>query len=138
MLKLSRRVEYGLMAVQHIAHKPPGDITTAREIAKTYDIPYELVAKVLQKLSRAGIAISIQGVNGGYTLAKPAEEIPVIAILRAIEGSEPALVPCVETGGEEVHTSCEFEKMCEIKTPMMKIQSRLVNMFSTMRVSEIM
>ena len=134
MLKLSRRVEYGLMAVQHIAHKPAGDVSTAKEIANTYNIPYELVAKVLQRLSRSGIIVSQQGIYGGYTLAKRSEEISIFSVIRAIEGTDPALMPCVETNASE---GCEFEKLCEIKNPLLKIQSRLIDMFSSMTVSEI-
>lgn len=132
MLKLSRRVEYGLMAVQHIAHAQPGAVSTAKEIAKAYNIPYELVAKVLQRLAKAGIIVSQQGVYGGYTLAKRSDEITIFSVIRAIEGADPALMPCAETA-----EGCELEKLCEIKNPLMKIQSRIVNMFSSMTLSEI-
>ena len=65
MLQLSKKVEYGLIALRHMAMKPVGQVFTAKELALEYAIPYELLAKVLQKLARAGVVISTQGVKGG-------------------------------------------------------------------------
>ena len=45
--------------------------TSAREIAEQYDIPIELMAKVLQRLVRTGLLVSTQGTRGGYTLSRP-------------------------------------------------------------------
>lgn len=132
MLKLSRRVEYGIMAVQHIASANGGGVCTAKGIATAHDIPYEVVAKVLQQLVRSGVIASQQGVNGGYTLARKAETISIYSIITAIEESDPAVVPCAE-GVEE----CEFERLCNIKDPLMKIQARISNVFQAMTVAEL-
>ena len=77
MIRLSKKVEYGLIAIRHIATKPLGEIVTAKEIAETYGIPYELLSKVLQKLTKSGLISSHQGMRGGYALARPPVEIPV-------------------------------------------------------------
>ena len=69
MVRLSKKVEYGLIAMRHIATRRGGDLVTAKEIAGTYKIPYELLAKVLQRLSKAGLILSVHGVHGGYSLA---------------------------------------------------------------------
>ena len=61
MVRLSKKVEYGLIAMRHIATKQQGDLLTAKEIADTNKIPYELLAKVLQRLSKAGLIISERG-----------------------------------------------------------------------------
>jgi Rrf2 family protein len=65
MVRLSKKVEYGLIAIRHIAAKPAGEIVTTKEIADTYKMPYELLAKVLQKLTKSGLIASHQGVRGG-------------------------------------------------------------------------
>ena len=70
MLRLSKKVEYGLIAIRHIATRCNGELMTAKEISDMYRIPYDLLAKVLQKLAKAGLIVSHQGVHGGYTLAK--------------------------------------------------------------------
>ncbi len=131
MLKLSRRVEYGLIAVQHMA-RVQGGVCAAREIAQQNNIPYDLLSKVLQSLVRAGIIVSQQGMRGGYQLALQPERITVSSVIRAIEGGEPALMPCAE-GIDQ----CELEKLCNIKNPLQRIQAKIDQVFSTMTVAEI-
>jgi Rrf2 family protein len=131
MLKLSRRVEYGLIAVRHIALQH-GGVCAAREIAQQNGIPYDLLSKVLQSLTRAGIIVSQQGMRGGYQLAHRPENISVSAVIRAIEGTETALMPCAE--GTDL---CELEKLCNIKSPLQLIQAKIEHVFSTMTVAEI-
>jgi DNA-binding IscR family transcriptional regulator len=70
MIRLSKRVEYGLIAIRHIATKPAGEIVTAKEIADTYGIPYELLSKVLQKLTKSGLISSHPGMHWPGLLPK--------------------------------------------------------------------
>jgi DNA-binding IscR family transcriptional regulator len=60
MLRLSKKADYALMAMKHLAQKPGAPSTSAREIAEQYDIPIELLAKVLQRLVRTGLLVSTQ------------------------------------------------------------------------------
>ena len=72
MLRLSKKADYALMAMKHLAMKTDAaSSTSAREIAEQYDIPIELMAKVLQRLARSGLLTSHQGTRGGYTLSRP-------------------------------------------------------------------
>ena len=134
MVRLSKRVEYGLIAVRHIATRQYGEIVTAKEIAACYKIPFELLAKVLQKLTKAGIIASHQGVRGGYTLAKRPEEIPVSHIIHAIEGTRPVIAECLVEGATE---HCTVFSVCTIKSPLTKVQANIENAFNSMTVSEI-
>ena len=72
MLRLSKKADYGLIAMRHLALLPETLASSAREIAEQYDIPVELLAKVLQRLSRQGLLVSHQGTRGGYHLARSA------------------------------------------------------------------
>ena len=59
MLRLSKKADYALMAMKHLARKTDASASTsAREIAEQYDIPIELMAKVLQRLARSGLLTS--------------------------------------------------------------------------------
>ena len=133
MVRLSKKVEYGLIAIRHIATRTTGDVVTAKEIAELYRIPYELLAKVLQKLTKSGLIASHQGVRGGYTLARQPEEIPVSLIIRAIEGTSPAIAQCMSDGPE----SCNVFTVCTIKSPLTKVQANIERAFSAMTLSEI-
>src|SRR3954471_6629424 len=87
MLRLSKKADYALMAMKHLARKTdPSASTSAREIAEQYDIPIELMAKVLQRLARRGLLTSHQGTRGGYTVSKAIDAISVADIIQAIDG----------------------------------------------------
>ena len=132
MLKLSRRVEYGIMAVQYISQKQGASVCTAKEIAEAHEISFDLLSKVLQKLTRSGIIASQQGIYGGYVLARKAEDISIHQIITSIEDNDPMIMPCADTA-----TECELERLCGIKNPLMRIQAKISNVFQTMTVAEI-
>jgi Rrf2 family protein len=70
MLRLSKKADYALMAMKDLARRADASSSTsAREIAERYDIPIELMAKVLQRLVRTGLLVSTQGTGGGYALS---------------------------------------------------------------------
>ncbi len=134
MLRLSKKVEYGIIAIRHIAAQHMhGTVTTAKEIADTYDISYELLAKVLQRLAKKGLISSYQGVHGGYTLARNANSISISSIINAIEGFSPAIAQCISGNSEK----CEIFESCTIKNPLGKIQHNITEAFEKMMLSEI-
>ena len=120
MLRLSKRVEYGLMAVLHMDQADEGSWTTAAELASTYHIPAELLGKVLQALGRAGVLVSAHGAKGGYRLARPLDELVLNDVLEAIEGPF-RLVRC-----QEEPQSCDQYKVCSIREPVLDIQQQLL------------
>jgi Rrf2 family protein len=133
MVRLSRKVEYGLIAIRHIAATQNGHVLTAREIADAYGISYELLAKVLQRLARSGLIVSHQGVRGGYTLARDPVDIPVARVIAAIEGSASGITRCITEGPE----SCTVFSVCTIKDPLQKVQANIERAFESMTVAEI-
>lgn len=133
MIHLSKKVEYGLIALRHMAMHPVGQIFTAKEIAEQYDMPYELLAKVLQKLARGGITRSLQGVRGGYCLARRPEELPVSLVIRVIEGAKPMIAECYTDGPD----SCYLFSNCSIRRPLGKLQRNLNTVFEKMTMQEI-
>jgi Rrf2 family protein len=133
VVRLSKKVEYGLIAIRHIAAKPSGEIVTAKEIADRYGVPYELLAKVLQKLTRSGLIVSTQGMRGGYSLAKNPNEISVSMIIHAIEGTSPAIAECMTKGP----MSCDVFSVCTIKSPLSKVQANIDNAFNSMTLAQI-
>ena len=86
MLRLSKKADYALIAMKHLAIRPDAASASAREIAEQYDIPVELMAKVLQRLARRGLLTSHQGTRGGYTLSRSKRSISVADIIQAIDG----------------------------------------------------
>jgi Rrf2 family protein len=133
MVRLSKKVEYGLIALRHMAARPSPEIVTAKEVADRYRIPYDLLAKVLQRLGKAGLVSSHQGVRGGYSLAKDPHDIHVSTIIHAIEGTAPVIAQCLSDGPE----SCDVFSVCTIKSPLTKVQANIERAFQSMTLAEI-
>ena len=85
-MKISRTVEYGLIAVVFIAQNRKDGRVIARTISKAHDISTEYLQQIMQQLARYGILTSMRGPKGGYGLAKPATEITLLDIVEAIDG----------------------------------------------------
>jgi Rrf2 family protein len=131
MVRLSKKAEYGLIALRHIASSR--GVVTAKEIAAAYNIPHELLAKVLQKLARAGLLASHQGMRGGYSLVLSPDQVQVSSVLHAIEGTAPAVAQCMTEGP----ASCGVFDVCTIKSPLHKVQANIDRAFSDMTLAEI-
>ena len=132
MLKLSKKVEYGLIAIRHIA-SVNNNISNVKEISEKYTIPSDVLAKVMQKLTRGKLILSHQGAMGGYTLARRADEISVMDVISVIEGSQVGIAQCFAEEPE----NCSIYLNCTIKNPLGKIQHSLEHVFNSMKVSEI-
>jgi len=131
MLRLSKKADYALMAMKHLAEKGGAPSTSAREIAEQYDIPIELMAKVLQRLVRTRLLISTQGTRGGYTLSRPAASISVADVIQAIEG------PFTVTACSTDNNDCEQYGKCSIRDPLWQIRERIVAALGTVTIAEM-
>jgi Rrf2 family protein len=131
MLRLSKKTDYALMAMKHLATRPDAGSASAREIAEQYDIPIELLAKVLQRLTRRGLLTSHQGTRGGYRLARSADSVSVADIIEAIDG--PLTVTACSTDAE----NCEQYEKCSVRDPLWRIKDRIVSALSTCSLREV-
>ena len=131
MLRLSKKSDYALMAMKHLALKSDTATISAREIAGEYEIPIELMAKVLQRLARRGLLISTQGTRGGYRLSKPTASISVADIIEAIDG--PLTVTACSTSDDH----CGQYAKCNVRDPLWRIKDRILEALSTCSLAEI-
>ncbi len=135
MLKLSKKTEYALMAAKYMALNNSSGYSTAKEISESYNIPHQLVAKVLQSMARNEIAVSCKGVNGGFTLAKNPELIPLSDIIKAIETNY-HIVECFDKVGTE--DECSKFDCCKIKDPLAEIQKKIDKIFLETSLKQIL
>jgi Rrf2 family protein len=131
MLRLSKKADYALMAMKHLAQQDGSASTCAREIAEQYDIPIELMAKVLQRLVRMGLLVSTQGTRGGYALSRPSALISVADVIAAIDG--PFTVTACST---EKHDCDQYSK-CSIRDPLWQIRERIAAALGTVTIAEM-
>ena len=132
MLKLSKKTDYALMAVQYMASKNSLRAVNTKEIAEEYRIPVELLAKVLQKLGKKGLVISQNGPKGGYLLAKPACDISILSVIQAIEGHI-GITECYHN--EDSH--CVQMPRCNIRTPLRNIQNSIYSLLESMSIEDM-
>lgn len=137
MFKLNRVTEYGLIALRHISKKnsvDPTGVTSAREIADAYGLPFEITAKTLQRLKETGLIESAHGARGGYTLQRSLEQISLAEFLQLMEGPQ-SVVLCAGLGHEP--TECEYGSRCEIKGVMNLLNSKVLGFLSGIRLAEL-
>ena len=129
MFRLSKKADYGLIAMKHLAMHAEESIS-AREIAAEYRIPAELLAKVLQKLARKGLLVSQHGINGGYILARDPARISIVDVVEALEGPI-SITPC-ERGDD-----CQQLQMCSVRDPLLKIKAKVVRILGDTSIYEL-
>ena len=131
MLRLSKKADYALMAMKHLAQKADALSTSAREIAEQHDIPIELMAKVLQRLARTGLLASTQGTRGGYMLGRSAGSISVADVIQAIDG------PFTVTACSPGNHNCRQYSKCSIRDPLWQIRERIAVTLGTVTIAEM-
>ena len=134
MLRLSKKTDYALMAMKHLAVQGasggPG-AASAREIAEHYDIPIELLAKILQRLARRGLLTSHQGTRGGYSLARPATVISIADVIQAVDG------PLTVTACSVHDQACGQYSKCNVRDPLWRIKDRILTSLAACSLDEI-
>ena len=103
MLRIARLTDYAASLMAHLARSPARRVS-AQQLGQELGLPNPTVAKLLKRLTQAGLMASTRGAGGGYCLARPPERITVAEIIEAIEGPV-ALTECVLG-------SCVFEATC--------------------------
>jgi Rrf2 family protein len=140
MLRLTKKADYGLMALKYLAEQPGESVASgprhpaarsAKDIAEAYHIPPPLLAKILQTLARAGLLVSHAGTNGGYALARPAVEISAFEVIRAIDG------PLFITSCITIHGPCDLAGHCTIKEPLRKVNDSIKELLSGIKISHL-
>ena len=119
-MKLSTKGRYGLRALIDLALYSEEEAVSLQSIAGRQNISVSYLEQLVRKLKKEGLVTSVRGAQGGYKLAKPAQEISVGEVLRALEGSINA-VSCGE--GENVH--CQGEDLCVTRYVWQRINASI-------------
>src|SRR6266850_1389305 len=131
MLKLTKKADYGLMAMKHLAERAPKGACSAKDVAEAYGIPQEALAKILQRLAKAGLLRSQHGINGGYTLARDPNTISAFEVIQAIDGPL-FITSCVTVRGE-----CDQTDRCTIREPLRRVNDSIEGVLRRIKISEM-
>jgi Rrf2 family protein len=138
MLKLTKKADYSLIALRHLAlvaespllaHSP--NSSSAKEISDAYHIPLPILSKVLQKLGKSGFLASVQGTNGGYRLARDPHHISVLEVIRAVDG--PVILTACFTGNNH----CDQSGSCTVKEPLRKVHEGILNLLESISIAAL-
>src|SRR3990167_3698152 len=130
MLRFTKRADYGLMAIHYIAVHDRLGAVSAKRIAEEFQIPPELLAKILQRLAKRRLIVAQAGPKGGDVLSRRPNEISVGEVARALEGPI-SIVSCLD------HRGCPQELRCNMRRPVQKLEAAISEMLDTMTLSEL-
>jgi Rrf2 family protein len=131
MFKLSKKADYGLIALKHLANHRQEHACSANEIAVEYGISATLMAKVLQKLAKQGLVAAKHGSTGGYQLARQPDKISALEVLTAIDG--PVLITSCVTS----HGNCDATERCSVKEPLQRVNESILNVLSMVTIAHL-
>jgi Rrf2 family protein len=131
MMKLSKKADYGLIALKHLATHSSHGSCSAADIAEVYRISTPLLAKVLQKLAKGGLVAARHGSSGGYTLARDPHKITALDVIRAIDGPL-FITSCVTSRGQ-----CEVSTTCSIREPLRRVNDSILEVLGNVTISQI-
>jgi len=135
-MRLSKRGEYGLRAMIHLANADTENgLVQIKEIAKTEKIPIKFLEQILLTLKNAGLLQSRSGVGGGYYLARAASEIDLGQIVRILDGPL-APVRCVSQMAYEP-CDCPDEKTCGLRMVMLDVRNAIADILENTTLEDV-
>lgn len=131
MLKMTKRADYGLIALKHLAIRQHEGSASAKEIAASYRIPLPLLSKILQTLARKGFLTAEQGIRGGYRLARDPKQISALEVVQAIDG------PIILTSCFTEHGECDQSERCTVREPLRKVHEGILELLAGISISDV-
>jgi Rrf2 family protein len=139
---ISTAVEYGLHCLLYlVSQRQEPVVASARDLAELQGVPVEYLAKTFTKLRRAGLVVSIEGIAGGFSLAKEPERISVLDVIVAIDGKKP-LFNC-----RNIRTGCAVfgsaaprwasKGVCSIHAVMLEAEAGMRSVLATRSLADI-
>ncbi|MCK5086416.1 MAG: Rrf2 family transcriptional regulator [Melioribacteraceae bacterium] len=135
MLKLPKSVEYSFLALRYIAINSNGNKISVKEISENEKIPYELLAKILQRLVKHNIVQSHQGVKGGYILSKTPDKLDLATIMGAVE-NDIQITDCLFESATK--NDCERVDDCCLRDPFFSIQKKINDLFRETYITDLL
>jgi FeS assembly SUF system regulator len=131
MLKLSKKADYALIAVRHLATHSGARSQSASDIAEAYGISAPLLQKVLQRLAKHGLVTARHGSSGGYQLARNPKDISALEVISAVDG------PLMITSCVTSHGNCDQSNTCTVREPLRKVNESILQVLRAVSISQM-
>jgi Rrf2 family protein len=132
---LTAKGKYGLKALVHLAHFPPGELALVSNIAAANNIPKKFLDAILGDLRNAGIVQSRKGKGGGYRLARLPEEIKVGSIVRVLDGPL-APISCASHTRYEACDDCDVAT-CQVRHTMLNVRNAIAEVLDRTTLAQM-
>ena len=131
MIRMSKETDYGIILMTYFASRREELTVSAREVARDVGLPFPMVSKILKVLARGKLLGSHRGARGGYSLARPGEQISVAEIIDTLEGPV-AMTECIESPGE-----CRHEPICGLRSTWEQINGLVLDSLAGISLTEL-
>jgi len=131
VLRISRKIDYGLRAMIYLASIPVEAVVPFREIGRQMAVPEDFLAKILKTLVDHGLVRSTRGPHGGYALARASAEISFLDVIEAVEGPV-AVNVCLD--GED---TCDHSTACTMVHVWRQGQDRMLDVYRQAKLAEL-
>jgi Rrf2 family protein len=138
LIRIQKTVEYALIALKHLHDAPEGALVSAKELSERYHLPYELVSKILQRLTAGSILDSQQGVRGGYRLREEADLLTFLDLSNLLTGPVRHAKCSTASDVLEERYSCNVFSTCTIVSPIADLGRRIETLFDGIRVFDLL
>ena len=133
---LTNKGKYGLKAMVHLAGMAVGQPALVADIAATNAIPKKFLDAILGELRTAGFVHSKKGRGGGYVLARPATEIMVGQIIRALDGPL-APIGCASRAFYRRCEDCPEDRPCSVRLVMVQVRDAMAAVLDSRSLAEM-
>lgn len=136
MLKIHRKLEYALLALQHMRMAGAADgadrLVTARELCRVHPMSFDVLSKVLQRLAQIGVLVSEQGAQGGYRLRADLDRLSLYALSEALVGPM-RFATCMDD-----RCDCQLTGSCTIISAVVNLAKRIERLYRGVTVGELL
>lgn len=133
---LTMKGKYGLKALINLAGRPEGTLAQSLDIAETEGMSKKFLDTILGDLRNAGFVATRKGRNGGYMLARPADQVMVGHVLRVLEGPL-APIPCASRTGYVPCQDCKDETRCAVRLTMLEVREAIVSVLDSKSLADL-
>jgi Rrf2 family protein len=136
-MMFSTKAEYGVRVMAHLAGRLGDEPTSLGTIAEAEGLPLAYLEHLVQRLRRAGLVESRRGAYGGYSLARPAAQIPMAEVVQALEGAI-APIECISSDADGALVCArEGESPCPTKLLWTRVQGSIVRTLNEMTLADL-
>lgn len=131
MNRIHRKLEYALIAIKHMSTKPPGELTTVKEVCQKFGVPFDATSRVLQILAHKGLLKSEQGAYGGYQIVRDLSRVSVYELIEVILGPM-GISKCLH------ESKCEIQESCNIFSPVNFLNKKLIEFYCNISLKDLL